>query len=88
MAHSPADLPPGAEPTGLFDDAIIGGRLLQETIANTAQSVYDSLQEMQPDEWSVELNIGFKGKATIIPILVSGEGNGSLKVTAKWKKDS
>ena len=80
------DLPPGAEQTTSISDAIIGGKLLQETIAGTAQSVLDSFKEMQPDEWSVEINIALKGKATIIPVLVSGSGEGSFKVTAKWKK--
>ena len=84
--NTPSDLPPGAEPTSVMDDLIVGSKLLQETIAGTAQSVYDSLKNLQPDEWSVELNIGLKGKATIIPVLVSSEGEGSIKVTAKWKK--
>ena len=83
-----SDLPPGAEPTGLVDDVIIGGQLLQESIRGVAQSVRDSLKDMKPDEWSVEINIGMKGKATIIPVLVSGEGNGSIKVIAKWKRDT
>lgn len=83
----PSDLPPNATPTGIIDDTIIGGKLLKETISNTAESVYDSLKDLNPDEWSVEINVGFKGKATIIPILVSGEGNGSIKVTATWKKE-
>ena len=86
--NTPSDLPPGAEPTSVMDDLIVGSKLLQETIAGTAQSVYDSLKNLQPDEWSVELNIGLKGKATIIPVLVSSEGEGSIKVTAKWKKPS
>jgi len=81
-----ADLPPGSEQITSLSDAIIGGKLLQETIAGTAQSVLDSFKDMQPDEWSVEINIALKGKATIIPVLVSGSGEGSFKVTAKWKK--
>ena len=80
------DLPPGAEPTGIVDDVVIGGKLLQESIRGVAQSVRDSLMDIEPDEWSVEINIGMKGKATIIPVLVSSEGNGSIKVTAKWKR--
>lgn len=82
----PTDLPPGGEQTTSLSDAIIGGKLLQETIAGTAQSVLDSFKDMQPDEWSVEINIALKGKATIIPVLVSTSGEGSFKVTAKWKK--
>jgi Trypsin-co-occurring domain 1 len=84
------DMPPGAEPTGRMQealmDAVIGGKLLQETIAGAAQLVFNGLKDLQADEWSVELNIGLKAEASIIPVLVKGEGNASLKVTVKWKK--
>lgn len=83
----PDDLPEGAEATGIIDDIVIGSKLLKETITGTAQSVFDSLKGLQPDEWSVEINIGMKAdKMRIIPVLVTGTGEGSLKVTAKWKK--
>lgn len=63
-------------------------KLLKETISGTAKSVLESFKELKPDEWSVEMNIAFKGEAsTVIPVL-SGEGEGSLKVTATWKKES
>jgi hypothetical protein len=83
----PSDLPPGAEPTGIFDDVIIGSKLLKETISGTAKSVFDSLKNLQPDEWSVEINIGMKADdMQVIPVLVKGSGEGSIKVTATWKK--
>ena len=81
------DLPPGAEPTGLLDDMIIGGKLLQETISSTVENVHASLQQAKPDEWSVELNIGFESTDKGI-VSYLGKGNGSLKVTATWKKDA
>ena len=81
------DLPPGAEPTGLIDDIIIGGKLLQETIGNTVENVHKSLEKAKPDEWSVELNIGFESTEKGI-ISYLGKGTGSLKVTATWKKDT
>lgn len=82
---APSDLPPGGEATGLFDDAIIGGKLLQETISGAAQATFDSLKELKPDEWAVELNIGFESTDKGI-VSYLGKGKGSLKVTAKWKK--
>lgn len=85
--QSSPDLPPGAEPTGLLDDMIIGGKLLQETISNTVENVHKSLQKTKPDEWSVELNIGFESTDKGI-VSYLGKGNGSLKVTATWKKDT
>ena len=81
------DLPPGAEPTGILDDMIISGKLLQETISSTVENVHQSLQKAKPDEWSVELNIGFESTEKGI-ISYLGKGNGSLKVTATWKKDT
>ena len=85
--HLPDDLPEGAEPTGIIDDIMIGSKLLKETISGTAQSVFDSLKGLQPDEWSVEINIGMKADdMKIIPVLVTGSGEGSLKITATWKK--
>ncbi len=54
----------------------------------SGETIYVEVEDMEPDEWSVEINIGMKGKATIIPVLVSGEGNGSIKVTAKWKRET
>ena len=80
------DLPPGAEPTGILEDAIISMKLFQENITNMAESVYESLKELKPDEWKVEMNIGFKGKATPIPFIASGELEGGIKVTATWRK--
>lgn len=83
--QSKPDLPPGAEPTGIVDDIVIGGKLLQETIGNTVENVHQSLQKAKPDEWSVELNVGFESTEKGI-ISYLGKGNGSLKVTATWKK--
>lgn len=81
------DLPAGAEPAGMLDDALIGMKLFQENITNMAESVYNSLTELKPDEWSVEMNIGFKGKATPIPFIATGEMEGGIKVTVTWKKE-
>ncbi|QLQ30280.1 MAG: hypothetical protein HZT40_23085 [Candidatus Thiothrix singaporensis] len=86
-SNLPDDLPEGAEPTGIIDDIVIGSKLLKETITGTAQSVFNSLKDLQPDEWSVEINIGMKAEdMKVIPVLVTGSGEGSLKITATWKK--
>lgn len=78
-------LPEGAEFTSTSDDLIIGGKLLQESILNMATTANDSLKKLAPDEWSIELHYGFKGKAAI-PVILSGENQGGIKVTAKWVK--
>jgi hypothetical protein len=87
MTNIIEDLPPGAEPTTSFSDLYIGMKLFQENIRNMVESVHASLKAANPDEWSVEMNIGFKGKATPIPYIASGELDGGIKITATWKKD-
>ncbi|TXH70727.1 MAG: hypothetical protein E6Q83_04195 [Thiothrix sp.] len=62
QTNLPSDLPPGAEPTGIGSTMIDTAKLLNQTISGTAKSVLDSLQALQPDEWSVEINIAFKGE--------------------------
>lgn len=80
-------LPTGAEPTNFAQDALLGGAMLKETIAGVAQSAFDSLKQIQPDEWSVEFAIGMKAdKVRVIPVLLTGSGEASLKITAKWVK--
>ena len=81
-------LPEGAKPVGVVDDAIDALKSMQQQITTLAKTVNDSFSAHQPEEWSLELNFGFKGKSSPIPVLLSGEASGSVKVTAKWKKTS
>ena len=80
------DLPYGAEHVGAVDNMLNAMDILKNTIASTANTVHKSLQEAKPDEWSVELSIGFKGKTTPIPVILSGESDVAIKVLVKWKK--
>jgi hypothetical protein len=85
--HALRGLPSGAEPTNFAQDLLMGGTLLKETIAGVAQSAFDSLKHIQPDEWIVEFAIGMKAdKVRVIPVLLTGSGEASLKITAKWVK--
>lgn len=79
--------PQYSTPTGPVDNAIDALTSLQQNIKILAQSVSESFQENPPQEWSLELNIGFKGKTNPIPVILSGEASGALKVTAKWRRD-
>ena len=58
---------------------------LEPTVEAILRPVAAALSRVSADEWGVELSIGFKGSAGI-PFLASGEANGSVKVSAKWKK--
>lgn len=80
-------LPKGAEQVGFAQDALLGTKLLKETIAGVAQSAFDSLKDLQPDEWSVEFAIGMKAdKLRVIPVLLTGSAEANFKITAKWVK--
>lgn len=79
-------LPEGAEPTGAKEFVIDTMDSLRASISAMAATAATAFAESAPAEWSVEFNIGFKGKASPIPVILSGEGSASVKVVAKWKK--
>ncbi len=76
-----ADLPEGVKETSGKADAM---ELLEDTLCVVAETVRDGIREAEPDEWTLELNIGFKGKANPVPVILSGESKAAIKVTAKW----
>jgi len=78
--------PQNASDCGPVDDAIDALKALQQNIKTLAQTVHKSFEANQPEEWSLEINIGFKGKISPIPVILSGEASSAIKVTAKWKK--
>ena len=90
----PSNMPPGAEEIGFKDKAKELGdkirdvnEILRQSLSSIFETVAESVKEKQPDEWGVEVNIGFKGKTNPIPVILSGEANASIKVHAKWTKD-
>jgi hypothetical protein len=83
---SGASLPPGATPTGAADVVVNTFQILKGTLKGVFTAIHSSFHEHAPDEWGAELNIGFKGGTTPIPVLVSGEANVTMKVHAKWTK--
>tara|TARA_B100000953_G_scaffold277113_1_gene251712 strand:+ start:2337 stop:2693 length:357 start_codon:yes stop_codon:yes gene_type:complete len=85
-SEHPEDLPPGAELTSSADKVVDTLESLKGTLGTVFSTIRDSIKENAPDEWGVELNIGFKGKVNPIPIIVGAESNVALKIHAKWKK--
>lgn len=61
------------------------GQDLRNVLAAIAKPIHDAFQSSNPEEWSIELSVGFKGEAGI-PCITKGEANGAIKVTAKWKR--
>lgn len=91
QARAPVELDLGDEihpvtlpsPKEAFEQA---GDLLQEIVRSFDARV--KALATRPEEVSVEFSLGFavKGRATLIPILLSGEtsAQAAIKVSAKW----
>lgn len=77
----------GIEPTSVASKIADVGDSLRSTIKAVVGPVQSALKDLPPDEWTMELNIGFKGEAGV-PCITKGEANASVKLTAKWKKAS
>ncbi|WP_058554193.1 CU044_2847 family protein [Thiohalocapsa sp. ML1] len=75
-----AELPGGAADTHTL-------QAMQRAIAGMARGVQASFGDAPPTEWTMELGIGFKGEGTPVPVIVAGSSSGSVKVTARWKRD-
>lgn len=62
----------------------VGGEVYSiiKGLGNTVQS---ALENAQPEEWSLEINLGFNAK-TGIPFVTEGAASGAVKVIAKWKR--
>ncbi len=92
MPMSAATLPADADPTGKGGEPADAMAMLRNSIGAMARNVHASLaqqaqHEQAPHEWTMEVSIGFKGETQPIPVIVTGSATGSVKVTAKWKRD-
>lgn len=73
----------GYEKVSTESELVTAGERVKSTISALAKTVNEALSNAPPTEWTIEVNIGFKGKAGI-PFVTEGEANGAVKVTAKW----
>lgn len=76
----------GFEKTSTEEELIDAGEKVRSTISALAATVQQALTKADPNEWSLEVNIGFEGKAGI-PFVTEGGVNGAVKVTANWKRE-
>ena len=75
--------PEGAStPIGIFDTLAA----LRRAVAAIGGSMRGALAEAQPQELCIELNFGIKGETHLIPVLLNGSANGSIKVQMKWTR--
>ena len=71
--------------TGLETALSETGTRVYSTITALATTVHSALDMVNPTEWTLEINLGFKGKAGT-PFITEGDANGAIKVIAKWVK--
>ena len=86
LAEPGRKLPEGAEEVGAREMARDTLQLLHDTLKPVAEAVHEAFVKAQPDEWGMELNIGFKGKVNPVTVIVSGETSVAIKIKATWKK--
>lgn len=58
---------------------------IADTLRTLVGPVHAALQDMKPQEITVELGLGFSVKGNLF--VATGEGSANLKVSAKWKMD-
>ena len=80
-------LPIGAQEVSAADKIKDSMQVLKDTLGIIADTVNSGIEKSKPNEWTIEVNFGFKGKTSPIPVLVSGESNVGIKLTATWKKN-
>jgi hypothetical protein len=77
----------GREPTaaGSREKLQDCGETLRNVLRAVVTPIQDVLEKLPPDEWTLQLSLGFKGEAGV-PYLTRGEANGSIRLSIKWKE--
>ena len=73
------------EQTSTESRLVNAGEQVRSTISAVVTTVQQAFEKALPTEWTLEITLGFKGKAGI-PFITEGEANGAVKVTAKWTR--
>lgn len=82
----PDDRPEDGELVGFHGDALRTFDILKDSIGELTDAVSSAMRDKGPQEWSLAFSVGFKGKLSPIPVILSSEGNAALKITATWRK--
>jgi hypothetical protein len=59
--------------------------MLRDAVSAIGGSLRGALGKARPDEMTVTLKFVLKGEVNLIPVLVQGSGDGSIKVELKWR---
>ncbi len=89
VANEPEFRAVAAIDSNVFDEA---ARVVSESVKVMGERIRGVAKALQPSKLEVEISFGFevKGKATIVPVLLTGESTASagLKVTATWEGEA
>jgi hypothetical protein len=77
-----------AEPVSALPSTVETYKALQSLLSGLSNLVKQQIQELSPDECSLEAKIGFAGKINPLPFLVSAKNDANLSLTLKWKRKS
>ena len=83
-AHGIQDLPEGSEAVSAVDRALDAFDALEAGLSGIVAKLRAAVSESKPTTWKLEVNIGFKGKTTPIPVVLSGEAEAALKLQLEW----
>lgn len=62
--------------------------MLRNAVSTIGGALRGALGDARPDEMTVDLTFALKGEVNIIPVLMRGSGEGSIKVGLKWTRSS
>jgi Trypsin-co-occurring domain 1 len=60
--------------------------LLARAVTGIGAGLKKAAETTKPDELILELSFALKGETHLIPVLVNGSGNGSIRFRIKWAK--
>ena len=91
VAEVPIEGKAGTEGKARFENTSVPEKVgdladnIRDLVSVVTAPVHAAFAGSKAEEWSIELNVGFKGE-TGLPFVAKGEANAAVKITAKWKK--
>lgn len=86
---SPASRVSGAISASTGDLTIQAGKTFEEAVGQLrpiAEAIAIQMQEIRPDEWSVEFGLKFTSELRMV--IAAGKGEGSFAIKLSWKRRS
>ncbi len=88
VGEAPPTLPDGVEPVSAFTNMRKAAPSLATLVAGVAALAQAAATSAQPSAITIEASVKFTSDVQPIPFLASTSGEGGLKLTLKWDKDT